>query len=83
MYLGTERDIQAFIIILLTGTNTVLLLQIGGIMNDFNAALARLQASSNKAIAKIDTLNAGNDAALTQAAAQLNAISDSLDAKSV
>lgn len=71
-----------FILILLTGMNVVLILNLGEIMNDFNTALARLQTSVNKAIAKIDNLNAGNDATLSQIATQINTISDSLDAKS-
>ena len=55
-------------------------------MNDFNAAIARLQASATKIEAKVDALNAGSqtaiDTALSAAALQINAISDGLDAKS-
>lgn len=78
------RSINAacFVLIILMGLNLVLFLYVGEIMNEFNLALTRLQASVTKAIAKIDALNAGNDTALSQAATQLNVVSDSLDAKS-
>lgn len=58
-------------------------------MDKFNQAISRLQDSANKSNSKIDTLVAGQaatvqagvDAALSTAADQVNAVSDSLDSK--
>lgn len=58
-------------------------------MNKFNDALTRLQNSANKSNAKIDVLVAGQqvaidaavEAALSNAADQVNTVSDSLDSK--
>lgn len=82
-------DIALAVIILLTGIIIVVVLKLGDRMDKFNQALARLQASADKSNAKIDTLLAGQqggidaavEAALSGAADQVNAVSDSLDAK--
>lgn len=78
-----------WILVSLTGMMLLILLKMGDDMDKFTQAIARLQDSTNKSNAKIDSLIAGQDAAvkagvdaaLSAAADQLNGVSDSLDSK--
>lgn len=82
-------SIALLMIILLTGIIISMLLTMGEQMDKFNSAIARVQESANKSNAKIDLLLAGQqgavdaavDAALSNAADQVNAIADTLDTK--
>lgn len=79
--MGWAIFICLWILMLYCGMAIVILLRIGDDMDNFNAAVTRLQASVDKIIAKVDTLASGNDATLSLAADQINAVSDKLDAK--